>query len=154
MPSDSLCCYRHFDAKYVHIIHEASPKIKWWNLEKNYPSKKKIAGDGTWTCDLLHLHVVSTSALDHSATAPWCKLYFWAPIRYNYVLSSQKMIHLKKYCQRRDLNQRPSDWYPAQSLRPLGHSTLLDRCFWATILYSINTCKKVVHLKNMTGVGI
>ena len=29
MPSDSLCYYRHFDAKYIHILQDTSPKIKW-----------------------------------------------------------------------------------------------------------------------------
>ena len=28
MPSDSLCYYRHFDTKYVHIVQETSQKIK------------------------------------------------------------------------------------------------------------------------------
>ena len=29
MPSDSLCYYRHFDAKYVHIVQDTRPKNKW-----------------------------------------------------------------------------------------------------------------------------
>ena len=29
MPSNSLFYYRHFDAKYVYMVQETSPKIKW-----------------------------------------------------------------------------------------------------------------------------
>ena len=29
MPSDSLWYHRHFDTKYIYIVQDTSPKIKW-----------------------------------------------------------------------------------------------------------------------------
>ena len=38
--------YRHFDAKYIYVVQETSPKIKWRNLVKNDPPKKKLPATG------------------------------------------------------------------------------------------------------------